>query len=197
MFGAECGEALLLLFAEAVERERGLRAALARVLRELLRQGLQTLAGAVGERSQALAEALDALGLLLRHAAELLPHMAAETVETLLQLLPTGALLLAQGALDPGTVVLQRIQFGAHARAVAAAQQRDELQQQHQHKQDDEDDLQDLVEWHGTFPGFDASSVRRAVSWPAPAFHAGMAGVVHDGRSACSRRRSWNMSTIT
>jgi len=197
VFGAECGEALLLLLAEMVERERGFRAALAGILGEALRQRLQAGVGAFSEQVQSLAETVDALGLLLRCASELVAEMAAKAVETLLQFLATGALLLAQGAFDAGAVVLQRVQLRVQAGITAAAQQHGELQQQHQQGENDEDNQQGFVERHGTFSVVDASSVRRAVSPAASGFHVAAARAVHHGPTRWPGRASWNMFTIT
>jgi hypothetical protein len=85
-------------------------------------QRLQPGAGAVGERGEPLAEAVDAFGLLARHAGQLLADVVAKAIEALLQLLATGALFLAQRALQAFVVVLQGIEAGAQLVAAGRAQ---------------------------------------------------------------------------
>ena len=122
--GGECGQALLLLLAEAGQREGEFLAAAVGVAGQPLGQLLQAGVGAFGELAQALAEAVDALGLLLRYRRQLLAHVDAEAVEALLQFFATGALFLAQRALQAFAVVLERVQprcSGRRRRGRAAA----------------------------------------------------------------------------
>jgi hypothetical protein len=127
-------------------------AALARVVGQPLRQRAQAFVGALGERVEPLAEAVDAPGLLRRHPGQLLADVAAETVEALLQLLAAGALLLAQRALQAFVVVLQRVEARVQAMVAGPAQQQDKLQEQHQQDGGEDDGGQEGGGGHERFP---------------------------------------------
>jgi hypothetical protein len=181
--GAHLGHALLvvsgerrqllaLLLAGAGEGEAHLLAALAGILGETLGKALQAGVGARGEAVQALAEALDALGLLVRHPAQLLGDVAAEAVETLLQFLAAGALFLAQRALQALAVALERIQADGEAIVGAAAAQQHHLQREDGQGEQEHEGEEYVGEGHGRF--------RQAT------------GPVYAQRSQLPRRRGFN-----
>ncbi|GAB3781534.1 hypothetical protein GCM10028797_06390 [Dyella agri] len=132
------------------------------VLGEALGQRLHALAGLLGERGEALAEAVDALALLARHAIQLFVDVATEALEALLQFLAATALFFAQRALQALVVVPQGIELRSHPGIATAAQQQGDLQCQYEH---DEDDEQGFAGRHGQVSrGTVHVSVRPAVA---------------------------------